>query len=128
MIVPVGDGKKGKATPQVTSGDAHADQIFGAVYMNDLARQATFSKNRRIYPVGSIIVREKLLTESATSPDVLTVMAKRAEGFNPAANDWEFLVVDPDAMKIKQREKTGACQQCHSSQKDRDFVLGTYVR
>ena len=127
--MPVGDGKKEKQPDSKTSsGDAHADQIFGAVYMNDLARETTFSKEKRIYPVGSIIVRERLLTESTKTPDVLTVMAKRAVGFNPAANDWEFLVVDADTMKIKKREKTGDCQQCHSSQKDRDFVLGTYVR
>lgn len=125
----VGDGQETKqAVPKASSGDVDEDHVFGAVYMNPLALQATFTEKKRVYPVGAVIVREKLLTATSNLPEALTVMAKREEGFNPAANDWEFLVVDPQAMKVLKREKIGSCQQCHASQRDRDFVLGSYVR
>lgn len=72
-------------------------------------------------------MREKLETE-AGSPKLLTAMIKRTKGFNPAANDWEFLVISGDAKKIKQREKTGACQSCHESVSAKDFVFDNYLQ
>jgi hypothetical protein len=74
-----------------------------------------------------VIVREKLKTE-AGSPELLTAMIKRTRGFNPAANDWEFLILSGDAKKIKQREKTGACLSCHESVSAKDFVFDNYLQ
>lgn len=73
-----------------------------------------------------MIVREKLETE-AGAPELLTAMIKRKQGFNPAANDWEFLLISGDATKIKKREKTGACQSCHTSVSEKDFVFDNYL-
>jgi hypothetical protein len=78
-----------------------------------------------MYREGAVIVREKLETE-AGSPELLTVMIKRHKGFNPAANDWEFLLISGDATQIKKREKTGSCQGCHKSVRARDFVFDSY--
>ena len=74
-----------------------------------------------------MIVREKLKTE-AGSPELLTAMIKRKKGFNPEANDWEFLLISGDATKIKKREKTGACQRCHKSANGPDFTFDTYLQ
>lgn len=71
-------------------------------------------------------MREKLETE-AGSPEVLTAMIKRRKGFNPEANDWEFLLISGDATKIKKRAKTGDCQSCHSSVSRKDFVFDNYL-
>ena len=71
-------------------------------------------------------MREKLETEEG-SPLLLTAMIKRKKGFNPAANDWEFLVLRGDASKITKREKTGACQRCHESVSAKDFVYDNYL-
>ena len=73
-----------------------------------------------------MIVREKLETE-AGSPELLTAMIKRKKGFNPAANDWEFLLISGDATKIRKREKTGDCQRCHASASAKDFVFDSYL-
>lgn len=73
-----------------------------------------------------MIVREKLETE-AGSPELLTAMIKRKKGFNPAANDWEFLVLSGDAKQIRKREKTGDCQSCHKSASAKDFVFDSYL-
>ena len=75
------------------------------------------------FPVGSIIVREKLATQTDARPELLAVMIKRARGFNPKADDWEFLTVDGALTKIQERQKKGSCLQCHASQSERDFVF-----
>ncbi len=55
-------------------------------------------------------------------PELLSVMIKRERGFNPNANDWEFLVTDGKLTKIRERQKKGSCLNCHASQKSHDFV------
>ena len=99
--------------------------MFGAVYLNDIARTTSPESRPLIYAEGAMIVREKLETE-AGSPELLTAMIKREKGFNPAANDWEFLLISGDATKIKKREKTGECLRCHASVSAKDFVFESY--
>lgn len=94
--------------------------------MNDIALAALPEKRPLNYPEGAVIVREKLKTE-AGSPELLTAMIKRKKGFNPEANDWEFLLISGDATKIKKREKTGACLSCHESVNGKDFVFDNYL-
>jgi hypothetical protein len=103
--------------------DVTHTSTFGFAYVNDIARESMFGKGTMRFPTGSIIVREKLLTLKATSPDVLVVMVKREKGFNPKASDWEFLTVSGDLKKIEKREKEGKCQQCHASEAKDDFVF-----
>jgi hypothetical protein len=129
-----------------------------AVFVNDLGREAMFSRESITFPIGSIIVLEKLTSLQKTledkpqptplplkepfrvgevrlatiddffgPPELLAVMVKREKGFNPKANDWEFLTVRGDAKTIVKRVKTGECQQCHSSQAKKDFVFRTYL-
>jgi hypothetical protein len=98
---------------------------FGIVYANNLARQLMKAGTPLQFPRGSIIVREKLLKADDSQPELLTVMIKRERGFNRAANDWEFLLVDGAASKIFERQKKGSCLDCHVSQKQRDFVYPT---
>jgi hypothetical protein len=81
------------------------------------------SKGPAKFPAGSIIVREKLSKEGDDRPELLAVMIKRAAGFNPAGGDWEFLTVDGQVSKIRERQKKGSCLDCHSSQRDADFVF-----
>ena len=100
--------------------------LFGAVYLNDIARTVLMQSEPLVYPEGAVIVREKLQTEAA-SPELLTAMIKRKKGFNPAANDWEFLVITGDATKINKREKTGTCESCHQSASAKDFVFDNYL-
>jgi len=101
----------------------HTKTTFGFAYVNDLARESMLGKKTGKFPTGSIIVREKLLTSTAPSPDVLVVMVKREKGFNPKANDWEFLTVSGDMKKIEKREKEGKCRNCHASEASNDFVF-----
>jgi len=100
---------------------------FGVVYANSLAREAVNAEPTVQFPRGSIIVREKLARADDAQPLLLTVMIKRARGFNPKANDWEFLAIDAAKNKILERQKKGGCLDCHASQKQRDFVYPPLV-
>lgn len=101
------------------------DKSFGVVYFNSLASERMTAEFPIQFPRGSIIVREKLAKADDKQPQLLTVMIKRARGFNPAANDWEFLAVDGAMTKIRERQKKGSCLDCHASQQARDFVYPT---
>ena len=117
--------RRGAGTPRQKDEDIHADDIqsFGVVYVNDVGRAAMASEGALKFPVGSIIVREKLASADDTKPQLLAVMYKREHGFNPQANDWEFLVVNGALTKIRAREKKGSCLTCHAAQSERDFVF-----
>lgn len=113
----------GAISPSRPATDATHTSTFGVAYANDIARGFILSKEPASFPTGSILIREKLLTPTATSPDVLVVMVKREKGFNPKANDWEFLTVSGDMKKIEKREKEGKCRACHASEASNDFVF-----
>lgn len=115
-----------KLSPKKDQQDKLHQTMFGAVYLNDIARTVLTQSGPFVYPEGAVIVREKLETE-AGSPELLTAMIKRKKGFNPAANDWEFLLISGDATKIKKREKTGSCLSCHKSVTEKDFVFDSYL-
>lgn len=102
----------------------HGDsRSFGVVYANELARSAYFSSPTKTFPVGSILVREKLASASAEQPQLLTVMIKRQKGFNPKGGDWSFLTVDGAGTKVKQHKQKSDCLECHQSARARDFVF-----
>lgn len=110
--------------PRRKDKDTHeAASSFGVVYVNDLARAAMSAGPPSKFPAGSIIVREKLSKPDDARPELLAVMVKRAPGFNPKANDWEFLTVDGALTKVRQRQKNGSCVACHTSQRENDFVF-----
>jgi Cytochrome P460 len=131
MILDVGDvsatrNKLGKPKPQAKQNDSASHENFksyGVVYANKLASQAYTETKSQVFPVGSIIVREKLSRPDANQPDLLAVMIKREPGFNPAGGDWLFLTVDGAASKVIKRMKKGACLECHRSARERDFVF-----
>jgi Cytochrome P460 len=93
------------------------------VYVNELARKAYVASPTPVFPVGSVLVREKLMRLNATKPQVLTVMIKREKGFNPAGGDWSFLAIDGAGTKVHQRKKKGSCLECHQGAMSRDFVF-----
>jgi hypothetical protein len=124
--LPLRQNDSGRASKSVASHEESAGS-FGVVYVNEPARRALLNEKNPQFPVGSIIVREKLAHLKDAAPQLLAVMFKRERGFNPKANDWEFLILDGDARTVRQRERTGSCQKCHAQQKKSDFVFRTYL-
>jgi hypothetical protein len=103
-----------------TSNATHATTL-GFAYVNALGQEAFQSRPFR-FPVGTIIVRERLL-ESSSNAQSLVVMIKRERSFNRKANGWEFLSVSGEATRVLKREKEGKCLECHRSAAENDFVF-----
>lgn len=100
---------------------------FGEVYANDLAK-AEIEKDHPIFPVGSIIVREKNSTATSTIPETVIAMVKRVKGFGTETDDWEFLIFDGKDLQMQRRETVGSCATCHSNARESDWVFRDYLK
>lgn len=103
------------------------EDVFGSVYVNPAGHPAYISEKPTDFPEGSAIVREKFSGKQLLMPELLTVMVKRGKGFNPASNDWEYLVVDGTGSMVLTRGKLDGCNSCHSQKKESDFVFRSFL-
>ncbi len=98
-----------------------------SVYVNPLGQQAMMNERNPKFPVGSVIVKEKFTPNKRGAPELLTVMVKREQGFNPAGGDWEYMVTNGAGTKIDARGKIESCQSCHVSMRESGFVYRSYM-
>ena len=128
-IIMADPPNRASVAPKQKNSGAHKDSSssFGVVYANEAARHALMDEKKPRFPAGSIIIREKLARAGDAKPLVLVAMVKHGRGFNPKANDWEFLVINGSASAIQRREKIGDCLACHKEQKKTDFVFRYYL-
>ena len=104
----------------------HQDK-FVTVYVNEVGRRAMLEMKNPAFPVGSIIVKEKLSERNSSSPELLTVMIKREKGFNLSTGNWEYMVTDGDGVSIQARGKLENCQGCHVTQPNNDYIFRSYL-
>ena len=97
------------------------------VYVNELGRTAMMEQAKPSFPEGSVIVKEKLPDKSSQTPELLTVMIKRAKGFNNDNGDWEYMVTDGSGTKVEAQGKLENCQGCHQANRGKDYVFRTYL-
>jgi hypothetical protein len=98
-----------------------------SVFVNPVGREEMMTKRNPKFPVGSMIVKEKLGSTGGTNPEVLTAMIKREPGYNPEGGDWEYLVLNGSASKIVEQGKLTRCSGCHTPYKNTDFITRTYL-
>jgi Cytochrome P460 len=104
----------------------HQDK-FISVYVNETGRSAMMLQRAPQFPVGSMIVKEKLSTKESDAPELLTAMIKREKGYNPQSGDWEYLVLDGAASQLIKRGKLADCTGCHRAYEQTDYVTRTYL-
>jgi Cytochrome P460 len=109
---------------------AHASIV---VYMNDLAATAFRSKSSS-YPVGAIVVKEKL-THGYKDENRRAVpggrhgvggMVKRSPGYDSKHGDWEYFYFEN--AEAVESGRISTCVSCHQSAKARDHVFGGWVK
>jgi Cytochrome P460 len=98
-----------------------------SVFVNQEGREAMMAKREPTFPVGSMIVKQKLSANDSTTPELLTAMLKREKGYNPDSGDWEYLLLDGTASKIVERGKLDSCNACHKMYKKQDYVTRLYL-
>ncbi len=104
----------------------HRDKYF-TVYVNVIGRKAMLTRKHPIFPVGSVIVKEKLTAKDSQAPELLTVMIKQKQGFSPASGDWEYMVVDGTGTKLEGRGNLQNCHACHIANQKTDYIFRTYL-
>ncbi|MCD9188681.1 MAG: cytochrome P460 family protein [Pyrinomonadaceae bacterium] len=104
----------------------HSDKYI-EVYVNEAGKNEMLTKKNPKFPVGTVIVKEKLTAAESKTPELLTVMIKREKGFNKKVGDWEFMTVNGEATEISAKGKLETCQACHLDYKSTDYVTRTYL-
>ena len=97
------------------------------VYVNSIGKTEMLTKKNPKFPVGTIVVKEKLDSPESKLPSLLTVMIKRKKGFNPPVGDWEFMTLNGAATEITSKGKIESCQTCHINYQPTDFITRTYL-
>lgn len=100
---------------------------YVSVYVNRKGYSAMMTQLHPHFPEGSIIVKEKLSDKLSQTPELLTVMIKREEGYNPKSRNWEYLVLDGSASRVLEQAKSSTCDGCHNSYAKTDFVTRHYL-
>lgn len=113
------------APANVSPPSPHADKYI-SVYVNDIGKHAMLDERIPKFPVGTIIVKEKLEKEDSKIPELLTVMIKREEGFNKENGSWEFLVFNGTATQIE-KSNEASCMRCHIGYEAQDYVVRNYL-
>jgi Cytochrome P460 len=119
----------GKMTPTKGSdieNSPHKDKYIN-VYVNSIGKDEMLTKKNPKFPVGTVVVKEKLTSPDSQTPELLTVMIKRKKGFNPEVGDWEFMTLNGAATEVTAKGKLESCQTCHLDYKQNDFITRTYL-
>lgn len=96
-------------------------------YINDIARKGLRSfPETKLFPVGSIIVKEKQETKTEDSVQIITVMKKVLSGRDESS--WKYAMYDAkkwtevDFTKATTASYNKSCIECHVRYKDNDYV------
>jgi hypothetical protein len=100
---------------------------FIRVWVNKIGRKALLEMKTPNFPVGSMIIKEKLAEEKSETPELLTAMVKRERGYDTAGGDWEYAVLQGSPFKIIASGKLDNCQACHYPQKEDGYVFRDYL-
>ena len=103
-------------------------QMTGLHYMASVhlyaspAAMTAVTNRMRVFPVGSVIVKEKLADDGKVSG--VGGMVKRAAGFDAANGDWEyFYYARPSEFSTG---RIRSCIDCHRAAKTNDYVYSVW--
>lgn len=116
------------STPSAELGQAHAGAdatLTRFIYVKDNAKR----KDSGQFPVGTVIAKHQQKADgSLVGPGV--AMVKRAKGFNAAAGDWEWFMLDAKTGAFAKNDKGEAvrgaiqgCIGCHTQAAGKDYAF-----
>jgi Cytochrome P460 len=101
------------------SGPHYKSQVH--LYANPVAIPA-ITDRKTPFPVGSVIVKEKLADGGTVSG--VGGMVKRAAGYDPPNGDWEYFYYgDPGEFTSG---RITSCSECHRTAKSTDYVYSVW--
>ena len=118
-VIPVEELKENRAVDPHRGAAIHVYASSGAV--------APLWDPYGTFPVGSILLKEKLDVKQLDKPTLFTGMIKRKAGYFPDCGDWEFFTLDGELTKVAARGKLESCAACHRTYAKSDFVSKDYT-
>lgn len=113
--------RKAQSSPD----NPHAKKYF-RVYVNDIGMKAMLSHVPSQFPVGSVVIKEKLSSPASKTPELLTIMIKRHPGYHEEWGDWEYMVTNGAATKVEADSSFEHCYGCHAAKKSSDYIFRDY--
>jgi hypothetical protein len=105
--------------PSTKTHGPHVDR-FVRVYINPAGREAFQGGPSSVFPVGTIIAKEKLTTRDAKVADGIGFMVKRLDAQFPSSGGWQFLYYPQVGTPGDVQDH---CARCHHSAEQRDYVF-----
>ena len=90
----------------------HSDR-YSNVYVNEAGATTMAQEGERLFPEGSIIVKEKLLQADDSQAVAIGIMIKHEDGYNPEGGDWEYAYWEGEGSIQRETEQVHHCQDCH---------------
>ena len=106
--------------------DPHKDK-FITVYINAIGEKSKLHTKTPVYPVCTVIVKEKHPDVKSKKPELLTVTRKRSAGFDKGNGDWEYLVYAGNDPVKPLKNEPKRCKSYHVAFKDLDYVSRSYL-
>jgi hypothetical protein len=105
----------------------HKDKYI-RVYVNDVGQEAMLKAKDPKFPVGSIVIKEKLPEKQSQTPEFHTIMVKREAGYDSRGGDWQYLIMDSAQTKLEKPTVIESCQSCHAAwAKTSDYISRAYL-
>lgn len=105
--------------------NAHSD-YYCHVYVNEIGLE-TMKSGKGVYPVGSVIVKQKYSDPEATETELFTIMRKMKRGYDNAHHNWEYSIVERTGMRELVSGRLEACIKCHEDYARSDYVTRVYL-
>jgi hypothetical protein len=103
------------------------DGFWIHVYVTPSGRDM-MTTGKRVYPPGTLILKQKFLDALGKKTELFTGMLKREKGYAPQVGDWEFFVLNAQATRVTSvKNELISCTSCHESFRDTDFVSRSYL-
>jgi len=105
----------------------HKDSYI-RVYVNEMGQKAMLTAKNPRFPVGTIVLKEKLPQKQSQTPEFFTIMLKREAGYDPRGGDWQYLIMGSAKTRVENPSDLESCQSCHSAWGEKsDFVSRNYL-
>jgi hypothetical protein len=98
------------------------------VYVTPPGAEIMRKNDATLFPVGTVVLKQKFVDRTAQSPILYTGMLKHPKGFNPDCGDWEFFTMAGDGKSVTARGRIDSCMNCHKRYSHSDFVTKRYSR
>lgn len=104
------------------------------LYVDQDIEEAPESGQFEPYVPGTVFLKENYLPGEPKpgTPLTITAMIKREKGYDPDANDWQFIQWDTEGKILVDGNSRNPpaklmCITCHANMAERDFVFSTFL-